>query len=173
MTSLFPSDLYDAAHGVLAAYGKRGLRIVTAESCTGGLIAGLLTEVPGSSSAIERGYVTYSNVAKSDVLGVPEDLLERVGAVSAEVAHAMAEGALRHSRAHVAVSVTGIAGPDGGSDEKPVGLVYFGLAARDRDTRTIARRFGNPGRQAVRLASVRTAIALLSEAINDDDGVGN
>ena len=167
MQSLFPSDLYDAARTLLAAYGQRGLRIVTAESCTGGLIAGLLTEVPGSSSAVERGYVTYSNVAKSDALGVPEEMLERVGAVSAEVAHAMAEGALKHSRAHVAVSVTGIAGPDGGSEEKPVGLVYFGLAARDRDTRTLECRFGNPGRQEVRLASVRTAIKLLNEVLQD------
>lgn len=167
MGSLFPSDLYEAARVMLTAYEKRGRRIVTAESCTGGLIAGLLTEVPGSSAAVERGYVTYSNVAKSDVLGVPEEMLECVGAVSEDVARAMAEGALNHSRAHVAVSVTGIAGPDGGSVDKPVGLVYFGLAVRDRPTTTRECRFGNPGRQAVRIASVRTAVELLNSALQD------
>ena len=116
---------------------RKNLRIATAESCTGGLIAGLLTEIPGSSDVVERGFVTYSNEAKEDMLGVPRRSDRRHGAVSEAVARAMAEGALKHSHAQMAVAVTGIAGPGGGTAEKPVGLVYIAAA---RDGRAIAAR---------------------------------
>ena len=112
----------------------KGVMIATAESCTGGLIGGALTDVAGSSAAFDRGFITYSNEAKNEMLGVPMDIIEKHGAVSEEVASAMAEGALKHSNARIAVSVTGIAGPGGGTNEKPVGLVWFGLA---RDSKTI------------------------------------
>jgi nicotinamide-nucleotide amidase len=144
----------------LTRYRQRELTLVTAESCTGGLVAGLITEIPGSSDVFERGYVTYSNRAKTENLGVAPDLIARFGAVSAEVAAAMAEGALRHSPASIALSVTGIAGPDGGSAEKPVGLVYFGYG-RAGTIATLERRFGEIGRTEVRLASVETALDLL------------
>lgn len=139
--------------------------IATAESCTGGLVAALLTSIPGSSAVVDRGFVTYSNVAKMEMLGVDQPLLARVGAVSAEVAVAMAEGALAHSRADVAVAVTGIAGPTGGSTEKPVGLVHF-AAARRAGTR-IARecRFGEIGRDEVRLAATTIALEMLAEIV--------
>jgi nicotinamide-nucleotide amidase len=158
MSDLFPSDLYDAARALLGDLQRHALLIVTAESCTGGLLSGLLTEIPGSSGMVERGFVTYSNAAKTDLLGVTSDMLLRFGAVSAEVARAMAEGALKHSPAHVAVSVTGIAGPDGGSPDKPIGLVYIGTAALGEATRVRECRFGDIGRMEVRLASVRAAI---------------
>ncbi|MBC2859495.1 CinA family protein [Stappia sp. 28M-7] len=139
--------------------------LATAESCTGGLIAGALTEIAGSSSAVERGFVTYSNEAKSDMLGVPADLIARVGAVSREVAIAMAEGALAASRADVTVAVTGIAGPGGGSAEKPVGLVHMALAAKGLSTHHKELRFGDIGRSGVRLATVERALAALSQTI--------
>jgi nicotinamide-nucleotide amidase len=139
------------------------LTIATAESCTGGLVAALLTSIPGSSAAVDRGFVTYSNEAKVEMLGVDAALIARVGAVSREVALAMAAGAIARSRADVAVSVTGIAGPGGGSADKPVGLVHF--AAARRGGAAIARecRFGDLGRDAVRLAAAATALALLTE----------
>ena len=127
----------------------------TAESCTGGLIAGLLTEIPGSSNMLERGFVVYSNAAKQELLGVPAETLASHGAVSEQTAVAMAEGALRASRAEVAVSVTGIAGPDGGTAAKPVGLVHFACARRGKPTVAREERFGAIGRGEVRLASVR------------------
>src|SRR5580698_10606896 len=111
--------------------------LATAESCTGGLIAGALTEIAGSSDVVERGFVTYSNAAKTELLGVPAALIDTEGAVSEPVARRMAEGALAHSAADLAVSVTGIAGPGGGTDKKPVGLVWFGLARRGTATRTL------------------------------------
>ncbi|HEY8246375.1 MAG TPA: nicotinamide-nucleotide amidohydrolase family protein [Hyphomicrobium sp.] len=160
MSSLFPPDLYDAAQSLLAELQRRALLIATAESCTGGLLAGLLTEVPGASAMVERGFVTYSDAAKTELLGVPADLIARYGAVSAEVGRAMAEGALKNTPAHVAVSITGIAGPDGGSPEKPVGLVYIAVAAKGERTRTHECRFGDIGRRDVRLASVRQALKL-------------
>ena len=160
---MFSDDLRHRAETLLALYRERELTLVTAESCTGGLVAGLITEIPGSSNVFERGYVTYSNRAKAENLGVPADLLERFGAVSAEVAAAMAEGALRHSAASVALSVTGIAGPDGGTAAKPVGLVYFGCGRIGQIT-TLEKRFGNIGRSEVRLASVETALELLVSA---------
>src|SRR5579862_7533661 len=118
---MFAAELRKRAEQLVSLYRSRGLTLVTAESCTGGLVAGLITEIPGSSNVLERGYVTYSNASKTDCLGVSVGLLEKFGAVSAEVAFAMAEGALAHSRATIALAVTGIAGPDGGSPEKPVG----------------------------------------------------
>jgi nicotinamide-nucleotide amidase len=165
MTSLFPADLYADAEALLAELQRHALLIVTAESCTGGLVSGLLTEVPGSSGMVERGFVTYSNAAKTDLLGVPEAMIARHGAVSPEVARAMADGALARTPAHIAVSVTGIAGPDGGSPEKPVGLVYLAVASRGQTTRVHEVRFGDIGRREVRLGSVREAVALARSAV--------
>jgi nicotinamide-nucleotide amidase len=136
----------------------------TAESCTGGLIAGLLTEIPGSSTVLERGFVVYSNAAKQELLGVPDQTLVSHGAVSEQTAVAMAEGALRASRAEVAVSVTGVAGPDGGTATKPVGLVHFACARRGKPTIVREERFGDIGREAVRLASVKVGLDLLEAA---------
>ncbi|NLH81296.1 MAG: CinA family protein [Phyllobacteriaceae bacterium] len=136
--------------------------IATAESCTGGLVAALLTSIPGSSAVVERGFVTYSNAAKVEMLGVDDHLITRLGAVSSEVAVAMAEGALGRSRADLAVSITGIAGPGGGSAEKPVGLVHFAAARRGGRRLAVERRFGDLGRDAVRLAAATTALELLT-----------
>ncbi len=160
------ASLVPRAEAFLERARRAGLMVATAESCTGGLIAGLLTAVPGSSAVVERGFVTYSNAAKTEMLGVERSLIENHGAVSAEVAAAMAQGALVHSRADVAVSVTGVAGPDGGSTEKPVGLVHFGLARRPKVVRTGVRRFGDLGRDSVRVASVDQALKLLEEALD-------
>jgi nicotinamide-nucleotide amidase len=159
--SLFPPDLLAEAEALLTACREAGLRVATAESCTGGLVAGLLTEIAGSSDVVERGYVTYSNLAKKTEVGVRAETLAEHGAVSEAVARSMVEGALRGSDADLAVSITGIAGPGGGSAEKPVGLVWFATGRRGGETRTHAERFGDIGRSEVRLASVRTAIALL------------
>ena len=131
---MFDQALSAQSEGLLQALRASGLMIATAESCTGGLIAGLLTEIAGSSDVVDRGFVTYSNEAKQDCLGVPAELIARDGAVSSTVARAMAEGALRHSRADIAVSVTGVAGPGGGSAEKPVGLVHLAVARKGCDT---------------------------------------
>ena len=158
---MFSPDLLDRAAELIARYRGAGLMVATAESCTGGLIAGLLTEIPGSSNVVERGFVVYSNAAKEELLGVPASTLERHGAVSEETARAMAEGALGASRAEVAVSVTGVAGPDGGTAAKPVGLVHFACARRGARTVTREERFGDIGRDAVRLASVRVGLDLL------------
>src|SRR5271157_471284 len=162
--AMFPPDLIARAAALLDRCRAAGLKIATAESCTGGLLAGLLTEVPGSSAVVERGFVVYSNEAKQDLLGVPADALDRHGAVSEAVARAMAEGALEASRADLAVSVTGVAGPDGGSAEKPVGLVHFACARRGAPTVAREARFGDIGRGNVRLASVRVAVELLESA---------
>jgi nicotinamide-nucleotide amidase len=161
---MFSPDLIARATELIARYRAAGLMAATAESCTGGLIAGLLTEIPGSSDMLERGFVVYSNAAKQELLGVPPDTLVRRGAVSEETARAMAEGALANSRAEVAVSVTGIAGPDGGTAAKPVGLVHFAFARRGKPTVAREERFGAIGREAVRLASVRVALDLLEAA---------
>ena len=161
---MFSPDLIARATELIARYRTAGLMAATAESCTGGLIAGLLTEIPGSSDMLERGFVVYSNAAKQELLGVPPDTLVRRGAVSEETARAMAEGALANSRAEVAVSVTGIAGPDGGTAAKPVGLVHFACARRGKPTVAREERFGAIGREAVRLASVRVALDLLEAA---------
>lgn len=153
------------AEALVKGYAAAGLKIATAESCTGGLAAALLTAIPGSSAVVERGFVTYSNEAKSDMLGVPPELIAARGAVSEPVARAMAEGALAASQADVAVAITGVAGPAGGSADKPVGLVQFGLAVRGRPTRHVVRRFGDRGRSEIRRLSVIEALSLLEEPI--------
>lgn len=163
MTDL--ARIEDSAARVIREASAAKLMLATAESCTGGLIAGALTEIAGSSLAVDRGFVTYSNEAKSDMLGVPAELIARVGAVSRDVAIAMAEGALAASRADVTVAVTGIAGPGGGSADKPVGLVHMALAARGLPTHHEELRFGDVGRSGVRLATVERALAGLSQAI--------
>ncbi|MGH2339939.1 CinA family protein [Segnochrobactraceae bacterium EtOH-i3] len=159
MTDL--AALEPRAAALIAAAVRRHLLITTAESCTGGLIAGLLTEIPGSSAAFERGFVTYSNTAKSDLLGVPDMLLAREGAVSAPVAEQMVRGALRASPADVAVAVTGIAGPGGGSAEKPVGLVFLAVGWRGAPVRIEKRLYGDLGRAEIRRATVCDALGLL------------
>jgi nicotinamide-nucleotide amidase len=160
MTDLSP--LLPLAAEIVAACTKRGLMIATAESCTGGLIAGVLTEIAGSSAVVDRGFVTYSNDAKTAMLGVAPALIDAHGAVSQEVALAMAGGAIRASRADLAVAVTGIAGPGGGSADKPVGLVHFALAVRGEDTAHVEKRFGDIGRSAVRVATVRLALEMIA-----------
>ncbi|EWY42272.1 competence damage-inducible protein A [Skermanella stibiiresistens SB22] len=161
---MLPDDVLERARSVLKAYDTAGLKLATAESCTGGLVASALTEIPGSSSVVERGFVTYSNEAKTELIGVPADLIARVGAVSAEVAEAMAIGAVAHSRADVAVAITGIAGPGGETPGKPVGLVHFGVARRDGGVRLERRVF--PGdRSAVRRAAVLFALDLAADAV--------
>ena len=160
---MFDAPLRQRAATLVNLYRERGLTLVIAESCTGGLISGLITEIPGSSKVFERGYVTYSNRAKEECIDVAPDLLDQFGAVSAEVAEAMAEGALRSSAANVALSVTGIAGPDGGSEAKPVGLVYFGYG-RSGQIATIEKRFGPIGRSPIRLAAIEVALDLLFNA---------
>ncbi len=155
-------DFQDRSAALLVAYRDKGLKLATAESCTGGLVAANLTAIAGSSDVVERGFVTYSNEAKMELLGVSKTTLETHGAVSAETARAMAEGALAHSHADVAVSVTGIAGPGGATETKPVGLVHLGLARRGGPVRDEGHVF--PGdRTAVREASVDRALALLME----------
>ena len=161
---MFSSALRDEAARLLDACRAQGLRIATAESCTGGLVAALLTEIAGSSDVVERGFVTYSNEAKIECLGVTADLIATHGAVSEPVARAMAEGALAHSRADIAVSVTGVAGPGGGSASKPVGLVHLAAARKGRATLHQECRFGDIGRDGVRLRSVEAALALIRRA---------
>ena len=158
---MFPAPLQEEAARLLEAYRAKGRMIATAESCTGGLIAGLLTEIPGASDVFDRGFVTYSNAAKSECLGIPADLITTHGAVSEAVARAMAEGALAQSRADTTVSVTGLAGPGGGTAVKPVGLVYLAAAGKGRPTLHRECRFGDIGRDAIRLKSVEVALALL------------
>ena len=150
---------------LLEACRLRGETIVTAESCTGGLVAATLTAIPGSSDVFERGFVTYANAAKSEMLGVPYWLIERHGAVSEDVARAMAGGALTHSQASLAVAVTGIAGPDGGTPEKPVGLVHFAAARRDAPVNHEKVLFGDLGRAEIRRRSVERALVLLGSLL--------
>lgn len=158
---LFDEALIAEARLLVADFADAGLRITTAESCTGGLVSGLITEVSGSSAVLDRTFVTYSNRAKEEMLGVPGDLIADVGAVSEPVARMMAEGALRESNAHVAVAITGIAGPGGGSALKPVGLVHFAAARENRRILHEAHRFGDIGRTQVRLESVAVALRLM------------
>jgi len=153
--------LRKAATKVLALCRARGLEIATAESCTGGLVAAALTAIAGSSDVVDRGFVTYSNAAKQAMLGVPAATLKRHGAVSAETAAAMAAGALKNSRADLSVAITGVAGPGGGTKEKPVGLVYFAASRRDGRQVARSRRYGKIGRTRVRQRSVAEALALL------------
>jgi nicotinamide-nucleotide amidase len=161
---MFGPTLLDQARALLDAARARNIRIVIAESCTGGLIAGLLTEIPGSSDVVERGFVTYSDQAKEEALGVPAALLQKYGAVSDHVARAMADGALRHARAQLAIAVTGIAGPGGGSAEKPVGMVHIALADR-QNISSHEFRFGDIGRSEVRLRTIAEAVRLLRAAL--------
>ncbi len=155
------AELRRMARRVLDLCRARGLRIATAKSCTGGLVAGALTDIAGSSDVVDRGFVTYSNAAKHAMLGVPEATLKRHGAVSRETAAAMVKGALKNSLADIAVSITGIAGPGGGTKAKPVGLVYFAAARRDGKRLVQRRLFGAIGRGRVRAHSVAQALSML------------
>jgi nicotinamide-nucleotide amidase len=157
---MLPEATLREAETLLADCRTRGYRLATAESCTGGLIAAALTAIAGSSDVVDRGFITYSNEAKHDLVGVPAELIEHHGAVSEPVARAMAEGALLRSLSTIAVSVTGVAGPGGGSPEKPVGLVWFGLAKRGEQIITDCQIF--PGdRSGIRAATVAHAFALI------------
>jgi nicotinamide-nucleotide amidase len=152
-----------AATALLDLCKGKKLMVATAESCTGGLVAGALTEIAGSSAVVDRGFVTYTNEAKEQMLGVSVETLRAHGAVSRETAEAMAQGALKHSLADLVVAITGIAGPGGGTAEKPVGLVHFAAAARDGRVTDRERRFGDLGRSEVRRLSVLEALAMLME----------
>ena len=165
--SIWPQDIEDTARSIVAVFTERGLTIATAESCTAGLVAGAITEIAGSSAVFDRGFVTYSNAAKQTMIGVADATLEAHGAVSRQVAIEMAQGALRNATADIAVAVTGIAGPGGGSEEKPVGLVHLATARKGRETLHREMRYGDVGRSAVRLATVRTALEMLVEASAD------
>jgi nicotinamide-nucleotide amidase len=160
---MFSDASLSRAADFIASCRTRGVTVATAESCTGGLLAALITAIPGSSDVFERGFVTYSNAAKIECLGVSPRILEDFGAVSAEAARAMAAGALAHSPAGIVVSITGIAGPGGGSPGKPVGLVHYGLARRGGAIVGVEKRFGDLGRDGVRSAAVAKAIELLLE----------
>lgn len=161
---MFSKQVSKKAYKLLETCHAAGLRLVTAESCTGGLIAGCLTAVPGSSGVLERGFVTYSNDSKIELLGVPAELIAEHGAVSEPVCRAMAEGALTHARVDLSVAVTGIAGPDGGTPDKPVGTVHIAVAYRGHETAHAGHRF--PGDRAqVRVASVEAALDMLQQAI--------
>ena len=156
----FTNELNHMAVELLALCREAGVMLATAESCTGGLIIGCLTEVAGSSAVVDRGFVTYSNEAKNEMLGVPKELIIEHGAVSEPVARAMAEGALERSQASLTIAVTGVAGPGGGTETKPVGLVHFGCALSTADTRH-AQHIFEGDRAAVRLATLRTALTML------------
>ncbi|MBN9055477.1 MAG: CinA family protein, partial [Rhizobiales bacterium] len=143
--SIWPEDIEHTARRIVTDFSARGLTIATAESCTAGLIAGAITEIAGSSNAFDRGFVTYSNAAKQQMIGVSGETLEAHGAVSRPTALEMAEGALRHSNADISVAVTGIAGPGGGSGEKPVGLVHLAAARKGRETLHREMRYGDIG----------------------------
>ena len=158
---MIESVLREKAAQVLDLCRARGLKVATAESCTGGLVAGALTEIAGSSDVVDRGFVTYSNEAKETMLGVPSATLKRHGAVSAETAAAMASGALKNSLANIVVAITGIAGPGGGSQQKPVGLVHFAAASRNGRLIARERQYGDIGRESVREQSVAEALDLL------------
>lgn len=161
---MFPSDILAGAERVVAKLRAARLRVTTAESCTGGLIAGAITSVAGSSDVFDQGFVTYANSAKTAMVGVDAGLIRDHGAVSAEVGRAMAEGALKTAAADVAVAVTGVAGPGGGTPGKPVGLVFIGIASRNAPPHVQRFEFGDIGREGVRLATVREALKLLERA---------
>lgn len=165
--SIWPQDIEETARRIVAGFTERKLLIATAESCTAGLIAGAITEISGSSTVFDRGFVTYSNEAKREMIGVANATLKAHGAVSRPTAIEMAEGAIGNSAANISVAVTGIAGPGGGSDEKPVGLVHLAAARTGRETLHREMRYGDIGRSAVRLATVRTALEMLEEISAD------
>lgn len=160
---MLDDDIVAAANRLLDICRRKKLTIATAESCTGGLVAGTLTEVPGVSSMLDRGFITYSNQAKQDMIGVPAATLEKFGAVSRQTAEAMVKGALTHAPVDLAVSVTGIAGPDNDGSEKPVGLVHFAAASRSGQFSHCEKRFGNPGRPEIRKRSVLQAFVMLHD----------
>jgi nicotinamide-nucleotide amidase len=160
---MIDEELREAARRVLNACRARGLKLAVAESCTGGLLAAALTEIPGSSDVLDRGFVTYSNAAKQAMLGVPASVLETRGAVSKETAEAMAAGALERSGADLSAAVTGVAGPGGGTAQKPVGLVHFAAARRGGRLLDRERRYGDHGRAEIRRRSVLEALAMLEE----------
>lgn len=162
---MFPSDILETAERLVGILRVTGQKITTAESCTGGLLAGAITSVAGASDIFEEGFVTYSNSAKTRMIGVNAGLVRDHGAVSAQVARAMAEGALKSSGADLSVAITGIAGPGGGTPEKPVGLVFIGLISRSGSNGVQRFEFGDIGRNGVRMATVREALKLLEEAI--------
>jgi nicotinamide-nucleotide amidase len=157
------AEILAAAKRVIARCIAGKITIATAESCTGGLVAGALTEIAGSSAVVLCGFVTYSNDAKQAMLGVPGQTLKDHGAVSRQTAEAMAQGALAHSAADISVAITGIAGPGGGTPEKPVGLVHFGASRRGGRTITREERFGDIGRSEVRRRAVLVALEMLDE----------
>jgi len=161
--AVIDAEISALAERVLAACRARGWMLATAESCTGGLVAGALTEIAGSSDVVERGFVTYSNAAKMELIGVPAATLDAHGAVSRQTAEAMAQGALARAPVALAVAITGIAGPGGGSAEKPVGLVHFAAAAKDGRLIHREKRYGDIGRSPVRRASVIEALTMLLE----------
>jgi nicotinamide-nucleotide amidase len=163
MERIMSDELHAAASAVLEACRARGLKIATAESCTGGLVAGALTDVAGSSDVVDRGFVTYSNAAKQQMLGVPADILRDHGAVSRQTAEAMARGALGKANADLVVAITGIAGPGGGGPDKPVGLVHFAAASRGSKLTYAEKRYGDIGRAEVRHKSVLQALAMLKD----------
>lgn len=169
--SNLPAELIEAARRVLDANRAVGRRIAVAESCTGGLVCAALTELPGSSDVFDAGFVTYSNEAKSDLLRVSEDVIATFGAVSIATAWSMAQGAIDHSHADVAVAITGIAGPGGGSDRKPVGTVIFARAERGGDPHDVVadkHEFGDLGRAGVRLQAALCALELLLPPLPDE-----
>ena len=155
------TETHELAQALVAGFAEKGWMIATAESCTGGMIAAAITDIPGSSAVLDRGYVTYSNAAKQEMIGVSTETLASSGAVSKQTALEMAKGALSRSDADFAVSVTGIAGPDGGSPEKPVGLVHMAIAKADGTSLHHELRLGNPGRDVVRHETVRKALEML------------
>jgi nicotinamide-nucleotide amidase len=162
------TDIGKLADLFLKACARHKILVATAESCTGGLIIAAMTDIPGSSSMVDRGFVTYSNEAKTELLGVSPVTLDAHGAVSAETAREMAAGALARSHAGLALAVTGIAGPDGGSPDKPVGLVWFGLAMTEQPTVAERRVFKNNGRDYIRRQTVRHALEMGLKALGED-----
>lgn len=164
---MFTDDITLPAQAVLARAQELKTKIALAESCTGGMLAGALTSQAGASAVFDRGWVTYSNTAKTELLGVPSDMIKEHGSVSLEVAGAMASSALARSHADLAVGVTGIAGPGGGSDDKPVGTVWFGLAKTNGQRRTHCETFADMDRDGVRLAAVRWALQWMLNAMRE------
>lgn len=162
---MFPPKIENLARMTIAAATEKNLTLATAESCTGGLIAAALTEIPGSSGAFDRGFVTYSNNAKRDLLGVPGDIIADLGAVSEPVARAMAEGAMVMGEVDVAVAVTGVAGPGGGTQMKPVGLVHIACARKGENIIHDFFKFGDIGRNEIRIKTVEEALAMMLNSI--------
>ena len=169
---MFPDEYLHAARLLLADAEERRLKICTAESCTGGLLAACLTEIAGSSAVFERGFVTYSNRAKEDMLGVAGDMIADSGAVSESVAVAMAEGALAESRANIAISITGVAGPGGGTRMKPVGTVHFAVARENHAVMQESHLFLEESRAKIRMLSVGKGLELLHKMVSQTKGGG-